>query len=164
VANTYYNYVGTSVTTEIQGTNIYLITNPNIIGTDPSPNAFTNLFSNTNGGLSAVALASAQSLFTITYLTGSYSTSFTDARQMTASSQASSLQIYYTTPSYNSTTQILTVNNVQIVGGVGTVYFVLVLYKQISMNSNFTYVSIRMNEPPTAQQLMNCQNWLGIAA
>lgn len=164
MSNTYYKYTGSSVTTETQGTNIYLVTNPYIIGTDPSPTAFANLFSSTNKSLTSSTLTSAQSMFTITYLSGSYSTFFSSARQMTASSQASSLQIYYTTPSYNTTTQVLTVDNVQIIGGVGSVYFVLVLYKQISLNSNLTYVSIRMNEAPTAQQVLNCQNWLNVTA
>jgi hypothetical protein len=59
----------------------------------------------------------------------------------------------------------LTVNNVQIVGNVGTVYFVLVLYKQITnFNNGTTYVNIRMNYAPSAEQVLNCQTWEGLTA
>ncbi len=47
----------------------------------------------------------------------------------------------------------------------GTVYFVLVLYKQIVTNSDGTFaVNIRLNEPPTAEQVLNCENWQGETA
>ena len=51
-------------------------------------------------------------------------------------------------------------------GGVGTVYFVLVLYKQIATNtsSKATTVNIRMNQAPTTEQVLNCQNWLSQTA
>lgn len=88
VKNNYYTYSGNSFTTEITGTNIYLFTNPTITGSDPAPLAFTNLF--TGGVLSATSLASAQSMFSITYLSGTYETSF-NARTMTDSSLAASL-------------------------------------------------------------------------
>ncbi len=86
VSNINYNYQGTSVTTENKGTNIYLITNPYVTGTDPAPLAFSNLF-NALGQLSAGTLSSAQSLFSINYLSGTYITSF-NVRQMTPSSKA----------------------------------------------------------------------------
>jgi hypothetical protein len=85
---------------------------------------------------------------------------------MTNTSQTSGLSVYFTTPSYNSAQFKLTVTNVQVLGGVGTVYFVLVLYKQISVNATTksTTVNIRMNQAPTATQILNCQNWLGQTA
>jgi len=98
-------------------------------------------------------------------MSASYVTSYS-ARLMTASSQPASLTAYFTTPSYNSTNFILTLNNVQLVGGVGTVYFVLALYKQISVNltSKASTVNIRMNKSPTTEQVLNCQSWLGATA
>lgn len=148
--------------TETQGTNVYLITNPNIVGTDPSPFAFTSLFS--SGTLSAASLASAQSMFSINYLTGTYITSY-NARLISQPSQASNLAVYFSTPIFNSNTQILTVSDIQIVGNVGTIYFVLVLYKTISKSSNgTTSVNIRMNEVPSAVQVLNCQNWESLTA
>jgi hypothetical protein len=43
---------------------------------------------------------------------------------------------------------------------VGTVYFVLVLYKQISaLPDGTTSVNIRMNLAPSAEQVLNCKNW-----
>lgn len=156
-------YSGNSFTTESKGTKVYLVTNPYITGTDPSPSAFTNIF-NAQGQLSAATLAAAQSMFSINYLTATYETSF-NARLMAASSQANSIYVYFNTPSYNSVSLVLTVSNVQIVGNVGTVYFVLVLYKQITTNADGTSnVNIRMNYSPTPEQILNCQNWEGLAA
>jgi hypothetical protein len=100
-------------------------------------------------------------MFSITYLTATYSTSF-NARLMSQPSQASNLSIYFTTPTYNSQTLTLTVANIQFSGSIGTVYFVLVLYKQISNSNNgSTFVNIRMNDAPSAEQVLNCQNWYG---
>jgi hypothetical protein len=57
---------------------------------------------------------------------------------------------------------LLTISNIQIVGSVGTVYFVLILYKQITnFNNGTTFVNIRMNQAPSAEQVLNCQNWQG---
>lgn len=53
----------------------------------------------------------------------------------------------------------------QIVGNVGTVYFVLVLYKQISaLPDGTTSVNIRLNSVPSAEQVLNCENWQGETA
>lgn len=89
-------------------------------------------------------------MFAITYMNANYINSVS-ARLMTSSSQAAVLSAYFTTPSYNSFNKLLSVGNVQIVGGHGTIYFVLVLYKQIAVNNTLksTTVNIRMNQPPT---------------
>jgi hypothetical protein len=73
------------------------------------------------------------------------------ARLMASPSIADTLSAFFTPPLYNSLTKALTVKNVQIVGGVGSIYFVLVLYKQISVKalSNETTVNVRMNKPPS---------------
>ena len=93
-------------------------------------------------------------------MSATYITSF-NARTMTESSTTSTLSVHYNTPSYNSVTRQLTINNVQIIGGSGTVYFVLVLYKTIVMGgNNGTTVNIRLNNVPTVEQVLNCQNWL----
>ena len=164
VTNIYYKYKGSSFVTETQGTNIYLITNPTITGSDPSPLAFTNLFGAT-GSLSTAAVTAAQSMFSITYLSATYVSSV-NARLMTATSQPAALNAYFATPSYNATNSILTLSNVQLVGGQGSIYFVLVLYKQIASNNTLkaTTVNIKMNQMPTTEQVLNCENWLGMAA
>ena len=135
--------------TETQGTNIYLFTNPTIIGSDPAPLAFTNLFSSSNS-LTTAALAGSQSMFSITYMDANYITSF-NARAMTSATQTDILTGFYDSPSYNSATKDLTVSNVQILGGVGTIYFVLVYYKTIIFDTTTgtTTVNIRMNQAPT---------------
>lgn len=145
VSNIYYTYTGTSSSLERLGTNIYLATNPTLTGTDPSPLAFTTLFSG-SGGLSPAALLSAQTMFSITYLSATFSNTF-NARLMTTGTQAA-LTVFFSKPSLSG--GILTVGNIQLVGGVGSVYFALVLYKQIAVNGNNTFVSIRMNQAPSA--------------
>lgn len=127
VSNVYYKFKGSSFTTELHGTNIYLFTNPSLTGSDPAPLAFTNLFAG-SGSLSASTIASAQSMFSITYLSGSYTNSF-NARMMTDPSQASGLSVFYSTPMYNSGMKQIIIDNVQIIGGAGTIYFLLVFYK-----------------------------------
>lgn len=89
-------------------------------------------------------------MFSITYMNANYINSVS-ARLMTSSSQAGVISAYFTTPSYNSLTNILSVGNIQIVGGHGTVYFVLILYKQIAVNDTLksTTVNVRMNQSPT---------------
>ena len=162
VVNNFYKYPGTSFTTETSGTLIYLANNPFLTGTDPSPLAFTNLFGSSNA-LSISSLSTAQSQFSITYLSGTYLSS-NNARLFASTAIASSLTVFFNTPTYDSTTKILTISSVQLIGSVGTVYFVLVLYKQISRSSGNTFVNIRVNVPPTAEQVLNCQNWQGITA
>ena len=164
MANAYYRYNGSSFTTETDGTNIYLFTNPTLTGSDPAPLAFTNLFGVGND-LSSSSLAGAQSMFSITYMTAKYVTSY-NARGMTSSLNTAGLAVYYNTPSYNSVSRQLTVSNVQILGGVGTVYFVIVHYKTIvvDLNTGSTTVNIKLNNAPSVEQVLNCQNWLGETA
>ena len=137
--------------------------NPYLTGTDPSPLAFTSLFSASNI-LSTTSLNAAQAQFSITYLTATYLSS-SNARLSTSSSIPISLQVFFSTPSFNENTLTLTISNVQIIGNVGTVYFALVLYKQISKTATgSTFVNIRMNEVPTAWQVMNCKYWQNYTA
>lgn len=48
--------------------------------------------------------------------------------------------------------------------GYGTVYFILVLYKQVNVDGNNSYVKIRLNADPTQEQMLNCENWEGLTA
>lgn len=57
----------------------------------------------------------------------------------------------------------VTISNIRM-SGVGSVYFLLVLYKQIIVQPNGTTVNIRLNVPPTQEQLLNCVTWQNIAA
>ena len=95
-------------------------------------------------------------------MSANYVTSF-NARAMTSSvSQTAPLSVFYSTPAYNSVTKQLVVSNVQVMGGQGTVYFVLVHYKTIVVDhvTGTTTVNIKMNKQPTVEQVINCQNWL----
>jgi len=114
VTNNFYTYSGSSFTTEKLGTLIYLVTNPNIIGTDPSPVAFTNLFG-AGSTLSTTSLNLAQTNYSITYLSANYISS-SNARLSSSTSISSGLTVFFSTPTYNPTTKVLTVTNVQILG------------------------------------------------
>lgn len=93
VSNPYYTYLGPSSITETRGTNIYLLTNPNLVGTDPSPLAFTNLF-NSQGVLSSTTLSAAQSSFSITYLSATLINNY-DISYFKSVSQADPLIVYF---------------------------------------------------------------------
>lgn len=114
VENIYYKYIGATQKTEKKGTIIYLITNPTIIGTDPSPLAFTNLFTG-QGQLSVSTLSAAQSQFSITYLSATYINSYS-ARQLTSLSEPAKVVPYFQTPVYSSATSTITISNVRTVG------------------------------------------------
>ena len=53
----------------------------------------------------------------------------------------------------------ITLTDVGIAGGVGTIYFLLVFYKEINLDGNNTFVNIRLNEPPSDEEILNCENW-----
>lgn len=76
---------------------------------------------------------------------------------MTAGYNTAPLSVFYNTPFYNSVTRQLTIPNVQIIGGSGTVYFVMVHYKTIVVDTTgTTTVNIRLNQVPSAEQVLNC--------
>lgn len=92
-----------------------------------------------------------------------YVTSY-NARTMTSAS--SGLQVFFDTPDYRAASKQLFVSNIQVIGGTGTVYFVLVFYKEIKIDNStgHTTVNIRMNKVPSVEQVLNCENWLGQTA
>ena len=89
-------------------------------------------------------------MFSITYMTATYKTSF-NARTMTDSLTTNGLSVHYNTPEYSPVSKQLTINGVQILGGSGTIYFVMVHYKTIivDLNNGTTTVNIKLNHAPT---------------
>jgi len=83
---------------------------------------------------------------------------------MSSPSQAASLQVSYSMPVYDAIAHTITISNIAISGGVGSIYFLLVLYKQIVVAPSGTTVNIRLNVPPTQEQLINCVTWQKIVA
>lgn len=82
----------------------------------------------TNAGqLSAASLSSALSGFAINYLSAGYEGA-SDGISMTDSYRADDLVVSFDDPIYNRASATIAVNNVGL-SYVGTVYFVLVLYK-----------------------------------
>ena len=160
VSNVYFNYSGTSFSDENYQTYIYMITNPYRIS-DPSPTAFQNMYG-TDKSLSAVSLASAVSGFAIDYLSSIYQTSFQAIDLIDRNQTTKDLVVNFDKPEYNNGQ--IKITNVEIGGGIGTVYFLLVLYKQINVDGNNTFVNIRLNEEPTHEQMLNCENWQGLSA
>jgi hypothetical protein len=82
---------------------------------------------------------------------------------MSLQMQADYLSVSYSSPVYNANLGTVTVSNIRM-SGVGSVYFLLVLYKQIVVAPSGTTVNIRLNVPPTQDQLINCVTWQNITA
>jgi len=72
--------------------------------------------------------------------------------------QANVLSVSYSQPVYDVTHGTITISNIRM-STVGSVYFLLVLYKQIVVTPSGTTVKIRLNSPPTQDQLINCLTW-----
>lgn len=127
-------------------TNIYLITNP-YLTSDPSPTAFGNMY-DVSGQISSASLSSALSGFAINYISGSTYIGSFNAISLTYTSNADSISISFDEAVYSQSAATITVPNVRL-SDFGTAYFVLVLYKQVSLNGNNSYVKIRLNADPS---------------
>ena len=160
VNNVYYNYTGDTFSAENHHTIIYMITNPYLIS-DPSPTAFQNMFGD-DKQLTAATKSSAVSGFAINYMSVTYRDSFEAIDMIDRTEATKSLTVTFDKPTFSN--NMIKVPNVGLAGGVGTVYFLLVLYKQINIDGNNTYVNIRMNEQPSEEQMLNCENWEGLEA
>lgn len=117
------------------------MTNP-ALTSDPSPTAFQNMFNGVSQ-LSSASLSLALSGFAINYLSAGYEGSL-DAISMTSTSNADNLAVSFDDPVYNQGSATITVGNVGL-SSTGTIYFVLVLYKQVNLDGNNSYVKIRLN-------------------
>lgn len=122
-----------------------MITDPYRIS-DPSPTSFQNLFDSDNT-LSATTKASAISGFAISYLSAYYEGFHQGIDMIDRATTTKDLKISFDKPEYKN--NAIKITNVEVGGGKGTVYFLLILYKQINIDGNNTYVDIRLNEPPT---------------
>lgn len=63
---------------------------------------------------------------------------------MTSNSNADNLAVSFDDPVYNQASSTITVSNVGL-SSTGTIYFVLVLYKQVHIDGNNSNVKIRLN-------------------
>lgn len=64
-------------------------------------------------------------------MTGTYINSY-DISNFRSIDMVNSLIVYFSEPVYSSVGSTLTVNDIRLVGAEGTIYFILVLYKQIA--------------------------------
>jgi len=101
---------------------------------------------NSTGGLSTASLSLALSGFAISYLSSSFQTYF-NAIGMISRTLANDIQVSFDDPVFNSASNTITISNVRL-SNFGSVYFVLVLYKQVEINGNNSYVKIRLNAAP----------------
>jgi hypothetical protein len=97
--------------------------------------------------LTSASISSALSGFAINFLSSTYLGS-TDAISMISATNADNIAVSFDNPIYDSTTATITVPNVQLSTS-GSVYFVLVLYKQVNLDGNNSFVKIRLNGQPT---------------
>ena len=160
VSNVYFNYSGDTFSTENHQTIIYMVTNPYLVS-DPSPTAFQNMFG-TDKHLTTSTKNSAVNGFAINYISATYRDSFEAIDMLDRTETTKILSVTFDKPTFSNNQ--IKVPNVGLAGGVGTVYLLLVLYKQINIDGNNTYVNIRMNEQPSEEQMLNCENWEGLQA
>jgi hypothetical protein len=73
------------------------------------------------------------------------------------------MQVSFSKPIFDTTTNKIVINDVMLNGvpDHGTVYFLLVLFKQFvtDATNGFTSVKIRLNTDPSPWQMANCKNW-----
>ena len=112
---------------------------------------------NATSQLNSAALSAALSGFAISYLSSLYLGS-QDGIGMISSANADAIAVSFDQPVYNQGSGTITVPNVRL-SDYGAVYFVLVLYKQVSIDGNNSYVKIRLNSSPNQEQILNCKNW-----
>ena len=158
MANQYFDYPGQSFTSENEHTVLYIVTNP-YISSDPSPTAFTNMYG-ANKQLTPLALASAVSGFAINYMESIYISSY-NAIDFISERNPEKLSVSFSQPEYDSSNQRIVIRNSRVLGGYGSVYYLVVLYKEINLDGNNSYVNIIMNEKPSREQILNCETWEG---
>ena len=98
--------------------------------------------------ITTASLSSALSGFAINYIANSTFIGSYDAISMTSSVNADNILVSFDEPVYSQNYATITIPNIAL-SDFGTTYFVLVLYKQISLNGNNSYVKIRLNDQPT---------------
>lgn len=134
VRNINFHYPSTTFTNEKKSTNIYLATNPSLTS-DPSSVAFSNMF-NTSYDVTSTVLAAALSGYGIDFMTGTFLRTL-NARDTSARSLAEGLYVSFAKPQFDLATNKIVIENVMINGNPdhGTVYFLLLLYKQFVTNA-----------------------------
>lgn len=120
-----------------------------------------SMFDSTNV-LTPTVLAAALSGYGIDFMSG-YFVKNMDARASSSRTMAENLDVSFSKPIFDPATNQVIIDNIMVMGNVefGTVYFVLVLYKQFVTDAvtNETSVKIRLNADPTPWQMLNCKNW-----
>ncbi len=138
-----------------------MATNPELTS-DPSPISFDNMFNVTNNQLSSTVLAAALSGYGIDFMSGMFLRTL-NARQTSSRDWAEKMQVSFTKPVFNTNTKKIVISDVSLNGvpSHGTVYFLLVLYKQFvtDASNGYTSVKIRLNTDPSPWQVINCKNW-----
>ena len=67
---------------------------------------------------------------------------------MVSSVKADNIAVSFDKPVYTQSTATISVPNI-VLSNYGSVYFVLVLYKQVTIDGNNSYVKIRLNSAPS---------------
>jgi hypothetical protein len=116
-----------------------------------------------NSQLSASSISSALSGFAINYISSSSYLGSSDAFSMTSVTNPDSISISFDQSVYDTNLGTISIPNVAL-STYGTAYFVLVLYKQVNINGNNSFVKIRLNDQPTQQQILNCNNYQNLPA
>lgn len=157
--NYYYTYPGQSFSYQTTATTIYLISNPEVT-TDASVSAFASLFDPSNQTITSASLSLALSDFFINYIGSGYFRGTFDPIVAEEMGVGFTQSTYFDTPTFSN--GVITINNVRL-SGIGAVYFILQLQKQIFYNNitGETNITIKMDSQPTTEQIFNCHDWNG---
>lgn len=157
--NYYYTYPGHSFSYETTATTVYLISNPEVT-TDSSVSAFASMFDPTNQTITSLSLSHALNDFFINYIGVGYFRGTFDPITAETMGSGFTLTAFFDTPTFSN--GVITINNVR-VNGIGSVYFILQLQKQIFYNNitGETNITIKLDNLPSTEQIFNCHDWNG---
>jgi hypothetical protein len=153
--NYYYAFTGNTTTNQYQNTIIYHIASPNLTS-DVSISAFNSLFS--SNVLTAASLSIAQIQFSINFINTSYLlSSFDPLTAIQLASANEQPQFSFTVQNYQASSHKVSITNIQSTLP-STMYFILVSYKNITVNkiSSKTNITIKPLVTPTNSQIASC--------
>lgn len=158
-----YAYKGNTTSNQYQNTIIYHITSPNLTS-DGSISAFNSLFS--NNALTSTSLSTAQTQFSVNFIsTSTLLTSFAPMTAIQASTANMQPQVSFSISGYQKGSYFVTLNGIQSTLP-STVYYILVSYKNVSINqiTSKTNITIKPLRTPTSSQIASCVDGEGFPA
>lgn len=154
--NYYYNYTGTTISSQLKQTILYFIPNQNLT-TDPSVTSFQKIYN--NSGITASSLSLALSAFAVNFINSSYLRGTFYPSDAISGSDTFKPAFKSNTPSYDRGTSSITITQI-VLDKPGIVYLVLTFSRRITYDplNGYADIDIRPAITPSGQQILNCQD------